>query len=310
RQHRLSAPQWQSLRDRAAASGCTPASLLIAVFAEVLSAWSTEPRFTLNLTTFDRLPWHADVPRLLGDFTAVTLLPLDCAAPLPFGQRAAAVNGAVLEHLQHRAFSAVDVLREWNRGRERQDAVSMPVVFTSQLGMSDPTKGAARASVLGTVGYGISQTPQVWLDHQACELDGALIYNWDAVDALFQPGVLDAMFDAYNRMLERLAADADAWLEPLPALLPQAQREVRARVNASTAPLPERCLDQLFFDQAARQPQAPALIANDLTWTYAQLAGWSRRLANGLAQAGVQRGDRVAVVMRKGAEQVAACLGI
>ncbi|NKA49450.1 non-ribosomal peptide synthetase [Ralstonia solanacearum] len=310
RQHRLSPPQWQSLRDRAAASGCTPASLLIAVFAEVLSAWSTEPRFTLNLTTFDRLPWHADVPRLLGDFTAVTLLPLDCAAPLPFGQRAAAVNGAVLEHLQHRAFSAVDVLREWNRGRERQDAVSMPVVFTSQLGMSDPTKGAARASVLGTVGYGISQTPQVWLDHQACELDGALIYNWDAVDALFQPGVLDAMFDAYNRMLERLATDADAWLEPLPALLPQAQREVRARVNASTVPLPERCLDQLFFDQAARQPQAPALIANDLTWTYAQLAGWSRRLANGLAQAGVQRGDRVAVVMRKGAEQVAACLGI
>ncbi len=78
----------------------------------------------------------------------------------------------------------------------------------------------------------------MWLDHQACELDGALIYNWDAVDALFQPGVLDAMFDAYNRMLERLAADADAWLEPLPTLLPQAQREVRARVNASTAPLP------------------------------------------------------------------------
>lgn len=310
RQHRLSAPMWQSLRDRAAASGCTPASLLIAVFAEVLSAWSTEPQFTLNLTTFDRLPWHADVPRLLGDFTAVTLLPLDCGTPLPFGQRAAAVNGAVLEHLQHRAFSAVDVLREWNRGRERQDAVSMPVVFTSQLGMSDPTKGAARESVLGTVGYGISQTPQVWLDHQACELDGALIYNWDAVDALFQPGVLDAMFDAYNRVLERLAADAGAWLEPLPALLPQAQRDVRARVNASAAPLPERYLDQLFFDQAARRPQAPALIANDITWTYAQLSGWSRRLANGLAQAGVQRGDRVAVVMRKGAEQIAACLGI
>ncbi|UMR30039.1 amino acid adenylation domain-containing protein [Massilia sp. MB5] len=310
RQQRLDAAQWQSLRDQAMQAGCTPASLLIAVFAEVLAAWSGEPRFTLNLTIFDRLPWHADVPRLLGDFTAVTLLPLDCADALPFGQRAAAVNGAVLEHLQHRAFSAVDVMREWNRGRERQDAIAMPVVFTSQLGMNDPTKGAAPDSPLGVVGYGISQTPQVWLDHQACELDGALIYNWDAVDTLFQPGVLDAMFEAYHALLLRLAQQPQAWQQPVPALLPPSQQEVRRQVNASAGPLPERCLDQLFFDQAERTPGACALIAQEQQWSYGQLAAWSRRLANVLLAQQVRGGERIAVVMRKGPEQVAACLGI
>ncbi|MGF6093875.1 amino acid adenylation domain-containing protein [Pseudomonas sp. 18175] len=310
RQHRLSAPVWQRLRDFAANAGCTPASLLISVFGEVLAAWSSESRFTLNLTIFDRLPWHADVPRLLGDFTAVTLLPLDYSAPLGMAQRAAEVNGTVLDHLQHRAFSAVDVLREWNRGRERQDSIAMPVVFTSQLGMSDPTKGAAEASVLGTVTYGISQTPQVWLDHQACELEGALIYNWDAVEALFQPGVLDAMFEAYNHLLERLADDEQLWQQPVAALLPAAQVAVRQQINATDAEVSPLCLDQLFFTQAERSPQAIALITHSQQWTYAALASWSRRLAQGLLQHGVQRGDRVAVVMRKGAEQVAACLAI
>lgn len=310
RQQQLAAPLWQSLRDQAAQAGCTPASLLIAVFAEVLAAWSAEPQFTLNLTIFDRLPWHADVPRLLGDFTAVTLLPLDCSEALPFGQRAAAVNGTVLEHLQHRAFSAVDVMREWNRGRERQDAIAMPVVFTSQLGMNDPTKGAAPDSALGNVVYGISQTPQVWLDHQACELNGALIYNWDAVDALFQPGTLDAMFNAYHGLLEKLATQPLAWQQALPALLPQTQQAIRAQVNASTAAMPERCLDQLFFEQAQRSPRAIAMIAHEQQWSYAELADWSLRLTNALLRHGATRSDRIAIVMRKGPEQIAACLGI
>ncbi|MBC3917143.1 amino acid adenylation domain-containing protein [Undibacterium sp. CY18W] len=310
RQQQLAAPLWQSLREQAAQAGCTPASLLIAVFAEVLAAWSAEPQFTLNLTIFDRLPWHADVPRLLGDFTAVTLLPLDCSDALPFGQRAAAVNGTVLEHLQHRAFSAVDVMREWNRGRERQDAIAMPVVFTSQLSMSDPTKGAAPDSALGTVVYGISQTPQVWLDHQACELDGALMYNWDAVDALFQPGTLDAMFNAYHAILEKLATQPQAWQQALPNLLPPAQQAIRAQVNASAATIPEHCLDQLFFEQAHHTPRAIALIAHEQQWSYAELADWSLRLTQALLQHDVKRSDRIAIVMRKGPEQVAACLGI
>ncbi|CAK9885094.1 MAG: hypothetical protein XXXJIFNMEKO3_01486 [Candidatus Erwinia impunctatus] len=87
---------------------------------------------------------------MVGDFTAVTLLALDHQQPLSFAERASQVNGELLESLQHRSFSAVDVLREWNRGREQQALVGMPVVFTSQLGVNDPTKGAA-ASPLGEI---------------------------------------------------------------------------------------------------------------------------------------------------------------
>ena len=47
--------------------------------------------------------------------------------------------------------------------------------------------------------------PQVWLDHQVGETADALSFNWDAVEELFPPGLLDRMFGAYERRLARLA---------------------------------------------------------------------------------------------------------
>ena len=60
-------------------AGLTPPAVLLAAFAEVLAAWSKSPRFTLNLTLFNRLPLHPQVDELVGDFTSLTLLAVDHA---------------------------------------------------------------------------------------------------------------------------------------------------------------------------------------------------------------------------------------
>jgi thioesterase domain-containing protein len=51
----------------------------------------------------------------------------------------------------------------------------------------------------------------VWLDHQVGEHGAALVFNWDAVEALFPDGLLDSMFDRYRTRLGQLAADDGAW---------------------------------------------------------------------------------------------------
>ncbi|WP_258007506.1 hypothetical protein, partial [Pseudomonas syringae] len=76
------------------------------------------------------------------------------------------------------------------------------------------------------------QTPQVWLDHQVYESEGDLCLNWDAVEALFDPNVLRAMFDQYLALLERLAEDPQAWALPLAQLVTPGQP------GADVAPLP------------------------------------------------------------------------
>ncbi|HBL27665.1 MAG TPA: hypothetical protein DD490_12580, partial [Acidobacteria bacterium] len=72
RSARLSLDEWKILQERSAALGVTPSGLLLTAFSEVLACWSASPRFTLNLTTFNRLPLHPQVNRLMGDFTSLT----------------------------------------------------------------------------------------------------------------------------------------------------------------------------------------------------------------------------------------------
>src|SRR5690606_37044893 len=112
--------------------------------------------------------------------------------------RARRVQGELWGALDHRQVSAVRVLRELAR-RTGEPEVTMPVVFTSTIGLGGDLRPAGR--LLRDHVWGISQTPQVWLDHQAVErVDGPagpyVELNWGAVEELFPPGMLDDMFAA------------------------------------------------------------------------------------------------------------------
>ena len=70
RSHTLTPKNWQQLKQQASQAGITPSGLLLSAFAEILTRWSKQPHFTLNLTLFNRLPLHPEVNRIVGDFTA------------------------------------------------------------------------------------------------------------------------------------------------------------------------------------------------------------------------------------------------
>lgn len=61
--------------------------------------------------------------------------------------------------------------------------------------------------------YSISQTPQVWLDHQVMERNGELHFNWDVVEQLFEPALMDQMFQCYCQLLHALAQRPQLWHE-------------------------------------------------------------------------------------------------
>lgn len=65
------------------------------------------------------------------------------------------------------------------------------------------------------------------------------------------------------------------------------------------------------FDEAARDfAERPFLITDARTWTYAETAEWSRRLAAGLAAIGVKTGDHVAIILANYPEFAALKLAI
>ena len=310
RRGELEPAAWEALQQRASSASLTPSIVLLAAFAEVLATWSKSRRFILNLTLFNRLPLDHQVHRIVGDFTSLTLLETHVPAALSFADRARRHQQQLWDDLDHRLVSGVRVLREWARARGGTPAALAPVVFTSILHQRDGDEEPEADGEEGGAVFGVSQTPQVWLDHQVREVRGALLYSWDAVEELFPADLLDEMFAAFEGLLRRLASDDGAWEETRRTLVPASQLDARAAVNATAEPLPEGLLHSGFLARARQQGAAPAVIAADRTVSYGELAVGSALLATELRRAGAATGRLVAVVMEKGWEQVLAVLGI
>lgn len=303
RQFHLRADEVERLMKRARHQKLTLATVLATAFSEVLARWSGEEHFLLNVPLFDRQETDASVSQMIADFTNLVLLEIDFTKAPNFAERARAVQDRLHKDITRAAYSGVDVLRDLMRSGE-QRRHGAPVVFACNLG--EPLLSPSFEQSLGHLGWAISQTPQIWLDHQIYRLQDGLLLNWDGVEALFPAGLLDDMFDAYERLVHWLS-DHD-WNEPAPLPLPASQTMTRARVNATTAPIDQRLLHEPFLENAAKTPDAPAVLWSSGALSYGALKHRADTLAAALHEHGAQAGDHIAVVLPKGPEQVAAVL--
>ncbi len=322
REFQLDPDAWKRLRDRAEERGLTPTTVLATAFSEVLAAWSGSLRFTLNLTLFNRLPLlltddgeghrnlHPHLRRVVGDFTSICLLEVDTAEGT-FDERVRRTQRQLQQDLRHRHVSALHTMRERRRLGLDTAFGTMPVVFTSGLGTVADVTGPR--DYFGDITYRISQTPQVWLDHQVVDITGSLDLTWDVVEELFPANLLDDMFAAYCELVERLASDGPAWDSELRVTPPRYQLVERDEVNRTAGPLPDGLLHEPFLARAAEQPDRPAVITSAGTLTYRQLAGRAATVADAIRRdgAGGPLRDRlVGITLDKGADQVAAAYGV
>ncbi|OHV29632.1 MULTISPECIES: salicylate synthase [Pseudofrankia] len=304
--------------------GVTPAMAVATAFAEVLGGWSAQPRFLLNVPLFDREQLHPDVNRVVGDFTSSVLLEIDLTDSVPFVDRSRQVQARLHADAAHADYSGVEVLRDL--GRRHGEPVLAPVVFTSALGLGELFDAPVRRE-FGQPVWIISQGPQVLLDAQVTELDGGLLVNWDIREGSFAPGVVDAMFAAFERLVRDLAdlgsassAGGGAWDQPVDGLLDESTRAVRRRVAATAGPASTRLLHEGFFAAARSRPDAPALLwdepasapgaARSRSLSYGELAERATAVAGALIARGTRRGELVGVSLPKGPDQVVAVLGV
>ncbi|MCH8614040.1 amino acid adenylation domain-containing protein [Arsenicicoccus dermatophilus] len=295
--------EWLALSRRARSVGLTPTAVVLTCYADVLARWASEPRFCLNLTVLDRPAELPELAGVVGDFTTVTLLEVD-DDPGTFTDRARRLMSRLFEDLDHRAFSGVEVMREIARARGRQDA-AMPCVFTSAIGV-----GGAGRDPSGTITYTISQTPQAVLDCQVMDDAEGLHIHWDGREGAIDAAVRQDMLSSLVAALRALSTQGSAWELPSPVRLPEWQRREREQANDTARELPGGTLHGRLAAAAAATPDAPALVADDVTWSHAELQARARCVAAALGELGVGRGSRVAVCVPRSPRQIAVVLGI
>ncbi len=300
----LDAGQWSALKAVAADAGLTPTAVLLAAYAEALSRWGAGNSFTLTTTVANRPPVSEGIDSALGNFSQTLLVEIALDRRLSFRERARALQARMRRDLDHRHFSGIEVLREL--GRRGGDA-RMPYTFNSTIGYVRQDVDGSAVDLFGPEVYTSSQTPQLWLNAFAFEYHGGVVVQADAVDGLFPDGMIGAMIGGYQDLLARLTRAA-AWEAAAFDLLPAAQRARRAAANDTSRPASERLLHEAFTEQAARTPDAPAVLSASGSLTYGELAGRAASAAAWLRERGTGRDELVALVMRRGPEQVTGIL--
>lgn len=305
----IPADKWQSIKTQAARHQLSPTSVLLSIFGAVIARWSTTKSFLLNLTLFSRQSLHKEVHQILGDFTITELLALDTSslASQSFIDYIRVVHDRLWDDLEHNAFDGVSVARELIKQRQFSDnQIVAPVVFTSLLNLAEESEGETWLSKDKMV-YGITQTPQVHLDHKTFEKAGTLIAEWDYPQGLFDDNLIADMLTCYCELVKDVA-DLD-WKEKLPLALPNWQKSVIDYKPIATFPNANQGLHHLFEQARRKYPNSPAIVSEDLVVNYQQLYMTAQSIAKQLVDI-TQPNELIAVLCPPGWRQIAACLGI
>ncbi|WP_322986209.1 non-ribosomal peptide synthase/polyketide synthase [Streptomyces sp. S584] len=137
-------------------------------------------------------------------------------------------------------------------------------------------------------------------------IHGGITYAAD----LFDRSTVQSLIDRLLLVLRAVVADPAQRVRDITLLDPADHHRVLTEWNRTERAEPAVTVPDRFRIQAARTPDAPALVADDARMTYAELDAASDRLAHYLTRHGAGPGRLVAVAMERSPETVAALLAV
>lgn len=291
--------QWEKVKQKAQENAITPSAVLLTAFSEVLYRWNRYREFTLNLTVHNKEVFEASFEQVIGDFTSLSLLTVAMGKQSSFCEKCREVQESLSVALENRYYDGIDVQRELARKYSNGKQALFPIVFTSMLGVVEDVK------LPGERVYGMTQTPNVWLDHQMWEINGEFLYNWDILEGMYKKEMIEEMFEAYQILLLKLAEDEQIWNEPRKSFVELPNIKKRYSCNQTKEYKKEDTLLSMFLHSYQTNKYEVAVVADGKSYTYEECMRLAAELAKRLPEEPL-----IAVKMEKGIWQVIAVLAI
>jgi amino acid adenylation domain-containing protein len=132
-------------------------------------------------------------------------------------------------------------------------------------------------------------------------------YNTD----LFERWRVERMMGHFEMLLDAVVNTPDSYIAELPLLTAPEREQLLVEWNQTETAYPHgQCIQELFETQAARTPEAVAVVDEQQRLTYAELDQRANQLARRLRREGVGCESLVAVCLERSVELVVALLGI
>ncbi|HEY0733787.1 MAG TPA: condensation domain-containing protein, partial [Herpetosiphonaceae bacterium] len=127
---------------------------------------------------------------------------------------------------------------------------------------------------------------------------------------LFAATTIDRLLGHYQTLLEAIAVDLDQPIAALPLLTATERQQILAWNETPRPPTEHVCIHQLFEVQAARTPDATALVHEGAQLSYRELNERANQLAHHLLARGVRPEERIGLCLARSVELIVGVLGV
>lgn len=218
------------------------------------------------------------------------------------------VRQCTLRALDHQHVPYEELVRELRAGLPSTEQALFHVVLTVQdASVIVPRLGGATLEPLG-IDIG---APKFDISISAAEVAAGIEVVVDYRSDLFRPDTIARLVCHFEELLSSAARSAGTPVSRLPLMGAQERALVVSTWNDTAVPYPAgRGIHELISEQAARTPDAVAVITDSERLTYADVESRSQGLAARLQQLGVQPGAMVGIMAERTADTVVGILAI
>jgi amino acid adenylation domain-containing protein len=294
----------QQLKELNQREGVTQFMVLLAAFDVLLYRYSNQPDIVVGTAIANRN--RDETESLIGFFVNMLVMRTDLSGNPTFLEVLKRVKQMTLAAYQHQDVPIEQIIEMLQPQRSLNRTPLYQVEFTLQnMPLEQVEARGLRLTPLDVRAVSSDTDLDLIMSESEQGLFGEVIYQTD----LFDETTIERMMSHFQNLLEEIAKAPEQRILDLPLTSGSETRALLARWGVTDMNA-NKLVHQLFEEQAARTPEAPAVVFNDRTFTYAELNQRANQLARYLKRHNAQPEMLVAVHLEQSFEFLVAMLGI
>ncbi|MDJ0542635.1 MAG: amino acid adenylation domain-containing protein, partial [Microcystis sp. M53603_WE2] len=296
----------QQLKKLSQESGSTLFMTLLAGFAVLLSRYSQQTDVVIGSPIANRN--RTEIEGLIGFFVNSLVLRFDLSQDPTFEDFLAQVRQTTQDAYDHQDLPFEMLVEKLQIERHLDRNPLTQIVFALQNAPSSPWD---------LPGVNIEEIPS-GLDSVRVDLE---LYLWDAAEGLggfcsynrdlFDAETIVRMMTHFKTLLAAIVENPRQSLASLPLLNPEEEYQLLEGWNETKADYSyNKCIHQLIEEQAARTPDAVAVVFENQQLTYAELNSQANQLAHYLRSLGLETEVIVGLCVERSLDMIVALIGI
>jgi amino acid adenylation domain-containing protein len=286
--------------------GVTLFMTLLTAFQTLLARYSGQTDIVVGTPIANRR--HAELERLIGFFVNTLVLRSDLGGNPSFDEALERVREVCLGAYAHQDLPFDLLVDEIQPARDLSRVPLFQVLFVLQNAPLPALQLPNLSLQAVEIDSGASKFDlTLFLDETPRGINGLVEYASD----LFEAATIARLVGHFQNILQALASDSTQRIADVALLTQAEQRQLLHDWNTTEVAFPlDRCLHQLFEEQAARTPDATAVVFEQARLSYAELNRRANQLARVLVRHGVGPDVLVALYAERSSSFLIAILAV